>query len=259
MRNNLSLLAIIVVSLSLLTCFTPDVHAQDNPPPPPTPTLDVGALDAQAAALQQAAANAQAAAQAAVASALSAQQRAADARNLAEQARLKAQALEAQAAAQLANDAQSAATTAGNQAADAISKSAEALRGLHAALAAAAGAVEQGAAYHAQAVRADLTATQLRSDLAIEQANKRALIESLTSQLDSTRVAAGALLCALLLALCALVMVTFRLKRYQTVIVDNAGEPGAPARDDIRLPAAPRIVTDPSVIDRLDDLAEGAL
>lgn len=256
MRNNLSLLAI-VVALGLLPCFAPAVHAQDNPPPTPTPTLDVGALDAQAAALQQAAANAQAAAQSAVASALSAQQRAADARNLADQARLKAQALEAQAAAQLANDAQSAATTAGKQAADAIAQSAEALRGLQAALTAAASAVEQGAKYRSQAVRADLTVAQLRTELTVERERNRALLESLTSQLDSARLVAGALLFALLLALCALVMLTFRLKRYQTIIVDNASAPGEPEQSTNRLPTEPRIITDPTVLDRLDDLAEG--
>ncbi len=256
MRNNIYLLAI-VIALGLLPCFAPAVRAQDNPPPPPTPTVDVGALDAQAAALQQAAANAQAAAQAAVTAALSAQQRAADARNLAEQARLKAQALEAQAAAQLANDAQTAANDAGQQAADAIAQSAEALRGLRSSLTAAAGAVEQGAKYRSQAVRADLTVAQLRTELTVERERNRALIESLTSQLDSLRLAAGALFLALLLALCALVMLTFRLKRYQTIIVDHASAPVEQEQPTDRLPTEPRIITDPTVLDRLDDLAEG--
>lgn len=262
MKMKRIVLAIIIVLSSMSTM---PVDAQSDPVRQAQQDAAAAQAAADAAAAQAAAA--QQAAQAAAARAQAAQAQAQTARTQAEVAQTKALALESQQAALAAQAAQAQADAAARSAAgaaDEASRAAEEAR-LAAAEAARLRILAQAANTRALMAVANQAgqAAQYRREAAQQAAawstQQAAMFDALKHervQADLFRLVAGLLCAALMVTMVIALMVWRRLRELSVVVVETAA-PVQGETIEARLPDRVRVINDPAVIERLDDLFEG--
>jgi hypothetical protein len=261
MRKLLITLAFIAMLLWMLIAARPaGAQGPVTPVPPPVATIDP--IDQANADAQRAAGEAQAAyndaqsanasAQAALARSQAANAAAQQAARAAETARQYAAQLQAQAATDRANEAQRLAATASLE-------SAEAQRLAMQAVSVAAGAQARfaGAQQILLGALGQLTRQARQAQTAAQRATSQAALDR--SALDTHRTLNLIMAVCLLLALLAIVVLGWRVRRYQTIVVQEAAASVATTPEADRVPTeTPRIIDDAAVIDRLDAMAEGA-